>query len=160
MGSASYAVDSKNAAYAVCTISGTGFGDEQGTAAIAGLSDGCEVEVVSWSDDTVELRVPRSKTATQLNASVTTTSGSTASTGAISVLDTISQKDGGSSEGDGEKGGENSVKPAGETSETTRSGRGGTPATGDASSAGIVTVALGGGVLCVGAVYLRRRENM
>ncbi len=155
VGAASYAVDSANSAYALCTISGCGFGDEQGTAEIAGLSEGTEVEVVSWSDDTVQLRVPRSKTATQLSASVTTTGGSTAKTGAISVLDTISAKDGDSGTGTGD------VKPAGETAgDAPAATRGGTPATGDAVSGGIVTVALAGGaVLTLGALYLRRRED-
>lgn len=156
VGTAAYSIDSANSSYALCTLSGIGFGDEQGTAAISGLSQDAEVEVVSWSDDTVQLRVPRSKTATKLSATVTTTSGTTAKSGAISVLDTISATDGGSGSD------ENSTKPAGETDGSGRSGRGGTPATGDGLAAvpGVAAVALGGGaVLCVGAVYLRRRKD-
>ncbi len=156
VGTATYSIDSANSSYALCTLSGTGFGDEQGTAEITGLSEGTDVQVVSWSDDTVQLRVPRSNTAVKLNATVTTTAGTTAKSGAISVLDTISSKDGDSGNG------QSDVKPAGETSDSTRGGRGGTPNTGDnsATGAGFVAVALGGGaVLCVGAIYLRRRKD-
>ncbi len=144
VGSASYAVDKADSSYALCTISGIGFGDEQGAAEIAGLSEGTLVEVVGWSDDTVQLRVARSQTATQLSATVTTTGGTAVKTGAISVLDTISQDGGsGSGSGSGEQGSGDGAKQAGE--KTARSaGRGGTPATGDETGAPVFALAVAG----------------
>ncbi len=164
-GSASYSVSKTNSSYALCTISGVGFGDEQGTATISGLAEGTPVEVVSWSDDTIQLRIPHSNTAAKLTATVSTADGSTAKTGAISVLDTISQKDGGEQESGSSEQNEadGGAKTAGETTgagATSRSARGNVPATGDASVCLPVfaLVAAGCGLTLAGAAVAAGRK--